>query len=107
MLALTEPSGRAEYEAVLAECDARIAALEGEIAEAAKIAENANTLCKEMDELCRQGNEKQIGFELQMAGAAARRRRAQAESFSLEAASIKYYFYPILRTRVLFMIQLI
>lgn len=51
---------RAEYEAALAKCDKRIAALEGEIAEA---------LCREMDELRRKGDEERIGFELQIAGA--------------------------------------
>lgn len=58
-----------DYEAALAERDARIAALEGEIAEAAKTAEGAEKLRAEMDELCRQGEEQRIGFELQMAGA--------------------------------------
>lgn len=55
---------RADYEAALRERDERIAALEGEIAEAAKTAESA-----EIDELRRQGEEQRVGFELQMAGA--------------------------------------
>ena len=59
---------RADYEAALKERDERIAALEGEIAEAAKTAENAEKLRAEMDELRRQGEEQRIGFELQMAG---------------------------------------
>lgn len=60
---------RADYEAALKERDERIAALEGEIAEAAKTAESAERLRKEMDELRRQGEEQRVGFELQMAGA--------------------------------------
>ena len=54
---------RADYEAALKERDEKIAALEGEIAEAAK------TLHAEMDELRRRGDEERIGFELQLAGA--------------------------------------
>ena len=60
---------RADYEAALAKRDERIAALEGEIAEAAKTAESAERLRKEMDELRRKGEERRVGFELQMAGA--------------------------------------
>ena len=45
------------------------AALEGEIAEAAKTAESAERLRKEMDELRRRGDEERVGFELQLAGA--------------------------------------
>lgn len=60
---------REEFEAALAERDAKIAALEGEIAEAAKTAESAERLRAEMDELRRQGDEQCIGFELQIAGA--------------------------------------
>ncbi len=59
----------ADYEAALKERDERIAALEGEIAEAAKTAEGAEKLRAEMDELRRQGEEQRVGFELQMAGA--------------------------------------
>lgn len=59
---------RADYEAALKERDERIAALEGEIAEAAKTAESAERLRKDMDELRRQGEEQRVGFELQMAG---------------------------------------
>ena len=47
---------QADYEAALAERDARIAELEGEIAEAAKTAEGAEALRKEMDELRRKGD---------------------------------------------------
>lgn len=60
---------RADYEAALKERDERIAALEGEIAEAAKTAESAEWLRAEMDELRKQGEEQRVGFELQMAGA--------------------------------------
>ena len=60
---------RADYEAALKERDERIAALEGEIAEAAKTAENAEKLRTEMDELRRKGDEERVGFELQLAGA--------------------------------------
>lgn len=58
-----------DYEAVLAERDARIAELEGEIAEAAKTTEGAEALRREMDELRRKGAEERVGFELQIAGA--------------------------------------
>jgi hypothetical protein len=60
---------RADYEAALTERDERIAALEGEIAEAAKTAEAAERLRAEMDELRRRGDEERVGFELQIAGA--------------------------------------
>ena len=60
---------RADYEAALKERDERIAELEGEIAEAAKTAEGAEALRKEMDELRRRGDEERVGFELQLAGA--------------------------------------
>lgn len=60
---------RADYEAALTERDARIAELEGEIAEAAKTAEGAEALRAEMDELRRRGDEERVGFELQLAGA--------------------------------------
>ena len=63
---------RAGYEAALAERDARIAALGGEIAEAAKAAESA-----EIDELRRQGEEQRVDFELQMAGPAKSRQRGR------------------------------
>lgn len=60
---------RADYEAALRERDEKIAALEGEIAEAAKTAEGAEKLRAEMDELRRKGDEERVGFELQLAGA--------------------------------------
>ena len=52
-----------DYEALLAERDAKIAELEGAIAEAAE------ALRAEMDELRRQGEEQRVEFELTMAGA--------------------------------------
>lgn len=58
-----------EYEALLAERDAKIAELEGAIAEAVKSAEAAEALRAEMDELRRQGEEQRVEFELTMAGA--------------------------------------
>lgn len=60
---------RADYEAALKERDVRIAELEGEIAEAAKTAENAEKLRAEMDELRRRGDGERVGFELALAGA--------------------------------------
>lgn len=60
---------RADYEAVLAERDKRIAELEGEIAGAAKTADAAERLRAEMDELRRQGDAQRVSFELQLAGA--------------------------------------
>ena len=60
---------RADYEVALRERDERIAALEGEIAEASKTAEAAERLRAEMDELRRRGDEERVGFELQIAGA--------------------------------------
>lgn len=59
----------ADYEALLAERDAKIVELEGAIAEAAKSAEAAEALRAEMDELRRQGEEQRVEFELTMAGA--------------------------------------
>lgn len=59
----------ADYEAALAERDARIEELEGEIAEAARTAEAAEALRAEIDELRRAGDEQRVGFELQLAGA--------------------------------------
>ena len=60
---------RADYEAALKERDEKIAALEGEIAEAAKTADAVERLRAEMDELHRRGEEQHVGFGLQMAGA--------------------------------------
>lgn len=60
---------QANYETALKERDERIAALEGEIAEAAKTAESAEKVCAEIDELRRRGDEERVGFELQIAGA--------------------------------------
>lgn len=59
----------ADYRVLLAERDAKIAELEGAIAEAAKSAEAAEALRTEMDELRRQGEEERVSFELASAGA--------------------------------------
>ena len=61
--------GGADYAALLAERDAKIAALEADIAQASKTAEAAEKLRAEMDELRRAGDEQRVAFELQMAGA--------------------------------------
>lgn len=60
---------RADYEAALRKCDEQIAALEKEIAEAARTAESTEKLRTETDELRRRGEEERVGFELQLAGA--------------------------------------
>lgn len=73
----------ADYEALLAERDARIEELEGAIAEAARTAEAAEALRAEMDELRRQGDERRVEFELAMAGA---RNVRAAASFSTSTA---------------------
>lgn len=57
-----------DYQTLLAERDTKIAALEGETANAAKTADAGEKLCAEMDEMRRQGDEQRIGFELQLAG---------------------------------------
>lgn len=60
---------RADYERALAERDAKIAALEGEIAQAAKTAEAAEKLRAEMDALRSAGEAQRVEFELRLAGA--------------------------------------
>lgn len=60
---------RTDYERALAERDAKIAALEGEIAQAAKSAEAAEKLRAEMDELRAAGEAQRVEFELKLAGA--------------------------------------
>ena len=64
-----EAAAQAQVTSNAGGADERIAALEGEIAEAAKTAESAERLRAEMDELRKQGEEQRVGFELQMAGA--------------------------------------
>ena len=59
---------RTSYETTPRERDRKIAVLEDEIVEAAKIVETVERLRTEMDELHRQGKEQRISFELQMAG---------------------------------------
>ena len=64
-----EGEGAAEgYQAAIAERDARIAELEGQVAEAARTAESAETLRAEIAELKRSGEEQRVAFELAMAG---------------------------------------
>ena len=64
-----EGKGAAEgYQAAIAERDARIAELEGQVAEAARTAESAETLRAEIAELKRTGEEQRVAFELAMAG---------------------------------------
>ena len=60
---------RSDYEAALKERDAKIAELEGEIAQAAKTAEAAEKLRSEMDELRAAGEAQRVEFELKHAGA--------------------------------------
>lgn len=60
---------RALAERALAERDAKIAALEGEIAQASKTAEAAEKLRAEMDELRAAGEAQRVEFELKLAGA--------------------------------------
>ena len=66
---LAEQKAERQLQETVSGRDARIAELEGEIAEAAKTAENAEKLRAEMDELRRRGDEERVGFELQLAGA--------------------------------------
>ena len=64
-----EGEGAAEgYQAAISERDARIAELEGQVAEAARTAESAETLRAEIAELKRSGEEQRVAFELAMAG---------------------------------------
>ncbi len=78
---------RSDYEAALKERDAKIAKLEGEIAEAAKTADAAEKLRAEMDELRRQGDEQRIGFELQCSSRASATSRRRAPSFPTTATT--------------------
>lgn len=57
-----------DYEKQIAERDARIAELEGQVAEAAKNAETAEQLRGEIAELKAQGESDRIDFKLQLAG---------------------------------------
>lgn len=58
----------AAYEAQLAERDERIAELEGQIAEASKNAETAESLREEIAALKAQGESDRVDFQLQLAG---------------------------------------
>ena len=57
-----------DWEAAIAERDEKIAALEAQVAEAAKSAEAAETLRYEIAELKAQGESDRIDFRLQLAG---------------------------------------
>ena len=57
-----------DWEKQIAERDARIAELEGQVAEAAKNAETAESLRGEIAELKAQGESDRIDFKLQLAG---------------------------------------
>lgn len=63
------PVGEDEYRAALADRDKKIAELEGQIAEAAKSVESANTLTKQIEQLKADADAERIGFELKLAGA--------------------------------------
>ena len=58
----------ADWEKQIAERDARIAELEGQVAEAAKNAETAESLPGEIAELKAQGESDRIDFKLQLVG---------------------------------------
>ena len=57
-----------DWQAAIAERDEKIAALEAQVAEAAKSAEAAETLRSEIAELKAQGESDRIDFKLQLAG---------------------------------------
>ena len=57
-----------DWEKAIAERDERIAALEQQVADAAKSAEAAEKLSAEIDELRKQGESDRIDFRLQLAG---------------------------------------
>lgn len=61
-------SGVADYQAQLAERDARIDELEAQVAAAAKAEDTAKQLQAEIDELKKQGSEERVEFELMLAG---------------------------------------
>lgn len=78
------------YEVLLAERDAKIAELEGAIAEAVKSAGAAEALCAEMDELRRQGEEQRVEFELAMGGArSVRAARALLDEHGWDVSKLK------------------
>lgn len=61
-------SAGADYEKQIAERDEKIAALEQQVADAAKSVEAAEKLSAEIDELRKQGESDRIDFKLQLAG---------------------------------------
>lgn len=60
--------GGEDYRAALAERDAKISALEAQVAAAAKSAEAADSLAKQIEEMKAANEEERIGFELKLAG---------------------------------------
>ena len=56
------------YRAALAERDAKISALEGQIAAAAKSAEAADALAKQIEEMKAANEAERVGYELKLAG---------------------------------------
>lgn len=60
---------RQDYKALLDKQDARIRELEGQVAEAAKSQEAADTLAKEIEKLRADAAEERTGYELRLAGA--------------------------------------
>ena len=60
--------GGVDWEKAIAERDERIAALEQQVADAAKSVEAAEKLSAEIDELRKQGESDRIDFQLQLAG---------------------------------------
>ena len=56
------------YRAALAERDAKISALEGQIAAAAKSAEAADALSKQIEEIKAANEAERVGYELKLAG---------------------------------------
>ena len=67
-----------DWEKAIAERDERIAALEQQVADAAKNAEAAEALRGEIAELKAQGESDRIDFKLQLAGGATSRRRVRS-----------------------------
>lgn len=64
-----QESGAADYESQIAERDERIAALEAQVADAAKSEQAAEALRKEIADLKAQGESDRIDFALRLAGA--------------------------------------
>jgi len=63
-----ENASKPDYEALIAERDEKIAALEAQVADAAKSAEAAEALRGQIEELRRQSADERVDFALQLAG---------------------------------------